>query len=517
MPNKPETDEEGKVVPGFVFDENNKEKLQALADNYYIYEAVLNQQRLELNTTKEELSKTQELPEANFDGRQQEGSDLYRGLTSSLNSCIRKLDDMLSEKNVYGSSEFKEALNSFASQAEEYVKNRQGTISGPASERGKKRLALAEEHGISKISQMAAELDQYAEKVRSDVVVDTQGRTFNQLNPDEKKAYIQEMERQGIIEKKPQEEYESLAAADMLKQISVTEYAERDYSGKKREQYMEAARDVILGRHSDVVNGGERPNKYDVIRIRNFDRQVQSLADNSVFRYLIDHEGVEATTKRWPAVEQESEDLRGQFREYHKDLLTFKDPDRPDVEEKMTIPEYVSGLGPVNMRSEEDVNSDPESEIRSMKKSSDELEDAYDRLTKIVATKILTENNDFGKEFLNAIVVFPEEKRFDVYDKLEVMTKQYLKANHALEGNSLSKTLEQAESGKLGEKVIGSIKDNYRKEKRRQREQALNTGTKEKRMDTGARKETPKQMPKEELKQPKTETKTVKPSGPAMK
>ena len=112
----------------------------------------------------------------------------------------------------------------------------------------------------------------------------------------------------------------------MTNQISVEEYAKRDYSGMKKGEYMEVARDMILERYNEAVNQGEEADERDLNRISDFDNEVQSLADNSVFRYLVRNEGAEAAKEKWPLVEKGSDELKGQFTEYYKDLLLYEAP-----------------------------------------------------------------------------------------------------------------------------------------------------------------------------------------------
>ena len=190
----------------------------------------------------------------------------------------------------------------------------------------------------------------------------------------------------------------------------------------------------------------------------------------------------------------------------------------------MTVSEYVSGLAPKSMRSGEEKKMNPESKLKSFVKPSEELEEAYERLTKMVATKLLVEDPNFGKEFLNAIVVHPEEKQAGVYEKLEKMTKKYLKANHVLDGKSVSKTLEQLESGELGEKLVDSIKEDYKKAKRMQRQHALNNGGKAAKKSTAGAALNPMNGKKAQIQTESAsktaevkETKEIKTNGPAIK
>ena len=475
---EPEVLTDGKLAPGReLLIREDPVKLQRLYDAQQKYEMVLDQHLKEFGNLKEEFGKTQELPKANFDGKSQEGSEYYRNVTSALNTCIRMLEDMKSGKQQYSSDKLEGAYNAFITSCEQYVKNRQGTLFGPITDNGKLRLALGAE-GADKAYKMMKEVNEAAAEISSDLVVDEKGTTFNRLLANQQKEYIDKLAEKGVFKTLPPEEVENKYVTEELKKINVADYIHRNYSGKKNEKYMTAARDVIIGRHFDIVNHGAKATKHDLARIRDFNMQVNSLSNNSAFRNMIDKYGVRETTKKWPEVEKNTDFLRTQIKENLDNLMVEKGTSPFSGEpytEPLTIAEYVSGITSKRYRADvKPDNIDAEEKIRSLANDPDELNKAYDRMTDVLTSKLLLENDKFGKEFVNNMASDEKINDVAVYDQLKYVTKQLLVQNHVLEGKKVSKALNQLESGKLGEDLVNSVKEVYKNEQKRRKETELN-------------------------------------------
>ena len=475
---EPEVLTDGKLAPGReLLIKEDPAKLQKLSDAQQKYEMVLDQHLLEFNNLKEEFGKTQNLPKANFDGKSQEGSEYYRNVTSSLNNCIRMLEDMKSGKRTYSSDKLEGAYNAFKTACDEYVKNRQGTLFGPITDNGKIRLGLGST-GSVKADNMMKEINEAAAGISSDLVVDEKGTTFNRLLANQQKEYIDKMAEKGLVKKQPLDELENKYVTDELKKINTMEYVHQDYTGRKNEKYLTAARDVILGRHFDIVNHGAKATKYDLARIRNFDLQVNDLSTNAAFRNMIDKQGVKETTKKWPEVEKNTDFLRSQIRENLNNSMVEKGTSPfsgAPYTEPLTVAEYVSGITSKKYRADvKPDNIDAEEKIRSLANDPDGLDGAYNRMTEVLTGKLLLENDKFGKEFVNNMASDEKINDIAVYDQLKFVTKQLLVQNHVLEGKKISKALNQLESGKLGEDLVNSVKEVYKNEQKKRKETELN-------------------------------------------
>lgn len=475
---EPEVLTDGKLVQGReLLIREDPAKLQKLSDAQQKYEMVLDQHLLEFNNLKEEFGKTQDIPKANFDGKSQEGSEYYRNVTSRLNNCIRMLEDMKSGKKTYSSDMLEGAYNAFKTACDEYVKNRQGTLFGPITDNGKIRLGLGST-GSVKADNMMKEINEAAAGISSDLVVDEKGTTFNRLLVNQQKEYIDKMAEKGLVKKQPLDELENKYVTDELKKINTMEYVHQDYTGRKNEKYLTAARDVILGRHFDIVNHGAKATKYDLARIRNFDLQVNDLSTNAAFRNMIDKQGVKETTKKWPEVEKNTDFLRSQIRENLNNSMVEKGTSPfsgAPYTEPLTVAEYVSGITSKKYRADvKPDNIDAEEKIRSLANDPDGLDGAYNRMTEVLTGKLLLENDKFGKEFVNNMASDEKINDIAVYDQLKFVTKQLLVQNHVLEGKKISKALNQLESGKLGEDLVNSVKEVYKNEQKKRKETELN-------------------------------------------
>lgn len=475
---QPEVLTDGKVVPGKpLVIQDSKQNLQELSDNYHTYEAVLDKHLLEFNSLKEEFGKTQDLPKANFDGKKQEGSEYYRDMTGKLQNCITMLEEMKSGKRSYSSDMIEGAYNAFKQSCETYFEKRKGTLFGPVTDSGKIRLGLSQ-NGSSKVDRMVKEVGAASEKIKSDVVVKEDGTTFNQLLVNEKKDYIKSIEDKSIVERKPERAIETQLATDELKTISTFDYSMLDYTGMKNAKYLDAAKNVILGRHFDIVNHGAAADFNDVNRIRNFETEVNNLAGNSAFRNMIDKEGVKETTKKWPEVEKNTTFLRQQIQENLNGLMVEKGNSPFTGEpytENLTIDEYVAGITSKRYRADAKPDRlDAEEKLQSIANNPEELDKAYDRMTNVITSKLLLENDKFGKEFVNNMAANEKINDVAVYDQLKHVTKQLLVQNHVLEGKKISKALDQLESGKLGEDLVNSVKEVYKNEQKKRKETELN-------------------------------------------
>jgi hypothetical protein len=492
---RPEVLTDGKVVPGNeVVIKESKENLQALADNQQKYNILLNQQLQELNLLKEEFGKTQDLPKANFDGKNIEGSDYYQKMTSSLQHCISIIEDMQSGKKTYAPGVLEGAYNQFKQDCETYVENRKGRFFGPVTDNGKTRISLGRD-GANKVDRLSKELNQYTDKITSKVIVDADGKTFDRgLNVKEQNEYIQKLKDTGKVEIKPDAEVEHEICLEQLKKIQTLDYALKDYSADKNGKYKDAARQVIIGIHNDILIRGQKATNYDVNRIRNYDISLKNMADSPVFRTIVDKEGIDAAKKKWPAIEQRTDALRNSIQEDQDKLLA----DNKTVGEytynyNVSVSEYVAGLRHKENRPEIDQGHTPESKISQFEVNDELLDQAYDRMTKVITNKLLLENDKFGREFLNAQAAnlidneaTPDGKKpvtntfdmtvndVDVRTQLNSITKQLLVQNHVLEGKKLPKALKQLESGKLSEDLVNSVKEVYKNEKNKNKTQELN-------------------------------------------
>ena len=492
----PEVRTDGKVVPGEneVVIKESKENLQALADNQQKYNILLNQQLQELNLLKEEFGKTQDLPKANFDGKNIEGSDYYQKMTSSLQHCISIIEDMQSGKKTYAPGVLEGAYNQFKQDCETYVENRKGRFFGPVTDNGKTRISLGRD-GANKVDRLSKELNQYTDKITSKVIVDADGKTFDRgLNVKEQNEYIQKLKDTGKVEIKPDAEVEHEICLEQLKKIQTLDYALKDYSADKNGKYKDAARQVIIGIHNDILIRGQKATNYDVNRIRNYDISLKNMADSPVFRTIVDKEGIDAAKKKWPAIEQRTDALRNSIQEDQDKLLA----DNKTVGEytynyNVSVSEYVAGLRHKENRPVIDQGHTPESKISQFEVNDELLDQAYDRMTKVITNKLLLENDKFGREFLNAQAAnlidneaTPDGKKpvtntfdmtvndVDVRTQLNSITKQLLVQNHVLEGKKLPKALKQLESGKLSEDLVNSVKEVYKNEKNKNKTQELN-------------------------------------------
>ena len=487
---KPEVLTNGKVVPGDeVVLKESAENLQALVDNQQKYNILLDQQLKELNLIKEEFGKTQDLPKANFDGKNKEGSDFYQNMTSKLQHCINVIEEIKSGKTAYSPDVLQGALNGFKESCETYVENRKGTLFGPVTEKGQKRLSLGN-NGIEKVDRMVKDIDAYTNEITSKVIVNDKGQTFDLgLNTKEKEQYIKNLVDSGKVKEKPEAEAEHEICLEQLKKISTLDYVFLDFSKEKNGQYQEAARDVILGIHNNIVNHGQKATNYDVNRIRNFDISLKNMAENSVFRSLVDKEGVKATIEKWPEIEKRTDALRESIKNDYENRLTEQvQKGQFTYKYGMSVSEYVAGIGSPENRKDINRNHTPESKIRQFEVNEKELNSAYDRMTEVITDKLLLENDKFGREFLNAQAsnLLDQEKTpdgktvtntfnmtvndVDVRTQLNNITKQILVQNHVLEGKKLPKALKQLESGKLGEDLVNSIKAVYRNEMKKSKD-----------------------------------------------
>lgn len=469
---EPEVLTNGKVVPGReVVLSESKENLQVMADNNQKYNILLDQQLKEFNHLKEEFGKTQNLPKANFDGKNKEGSDYYQNMTSSLDRCITMLEEVKSGKVFHSAGALQGAYNQFKNDCQAYVEKRQGRLFGPVTDNGKQRLALGL-NGGGKVTRMINEIDQYTDKITSKVIVNGDGKTFDRLNSQEQTEYVNKLAEDGKVKLKPEAEVEHEICLGQLRKINTLDYALRDYSNDKNGKYMEAAQGVILGIHNNIVNHGQKATNYDVNRIRNFDLVQKDMAENPVFRSMVDREGIKKTAEKWPEIEQKTDALRNSIRDDYENRLT-ETKQAGDFTYKfgMSPSEYVSGIGSRENRSAENQVHTPESKIRELSANPAELDKAYDRMTSVITDKLLLENDKFGKEFLNAQVSSVTGNMtvndVDVRTQLNHITKQILVQNHVLEGKKLPKALEQLESGKLGEDLVNSVKEVYKKEQKK--------------------------------------------------
>lgn len=469
----------------------DREKLQLMEDSAQRYRMVVDRQLREFNFLKEEFGKTQDIPKANFDGNPAnvEGSEYYQNMTRDLGRCLVALEEIQNGK-THTTEELEKLYDNFRKSCETYVENRQGRLFGPVTENGRERLELSK-IGIENVFRMSRELGKYSDLVNSDMIISADGKKFNDLDYKGREEYLKGLEEKGIVKARPEAEVEHEVALAELKTMNTFDIALREYPNNKKGKYMESARDVILKMHNNVVVHGEKATNLDVIRMRYFDKCQKDLAENPVFRTMVDKKGVDATAKEWRDIEAKSEALRNSIKDDYTNRLT-KDVQKEVVEngenktvterQQMTISEYVSGLGPVDGRPEIDKNKTPEEKIRQLEeiKSVDPtaLDEAYDRMTDVITDKLLLDNDKFGKEFINAKVAGQTEgmtlQGVDVRDQLKMVTKQLLVGNHVLEGKKLPKALKQLESGKLGEDLVNSVKEVYKNESKR-----LNNGPKE--------------------------------------
>ena len=469
----------------------DRDKLQLMQDSAQRYRMVVDRQLRELNFLKEEFGKTQDIPKANFDGNPAnvEGSEYYQNMTRDLGRCLVALEEIQNGKD-HTEEELRTLYDNFRKSCETYVENRQGRLFGPVTENGRERLELSK-IGIENVFRMSRELGKYSDLVNSDMIIDADGKKFNDLDYKGREEYLKGLESKGIVKSRPEAEVEHEVALAELKTMNTFDIALRDYPKDKKGKYMESARDVILKMHNNVVVHGEKATNFDVIRMRYFDKYQKDLAENPVFRTMVDKKGVDATAKEWRDIEAKSEALRNSIKDDYTNRLT-KDVQKEVVEngenktvterQQMTISEYVSGLGPVDGRPEIDKTKTPEEKIRQLEAIKDAdptaLDEAYNRMTDVITDKLLLDNDKFGKEFINAKVAGQTEgmtlQGVDVRDQLKMVTKQLLVGNHVLEGKKLPKALKQLESGKLGEDLVNSVKEVYKNESKK-----MNKGSKE--------------------------------------